>query len=159
MAYTFVSPYKRHRISRLTTRSCPHSAPASIPLERSNISTTDTPVLLRPSMIVCCRGAAPRYSGSREGCTLRRLLGRKSSRIRLGKICPKDAVTIKCEAGGGTPGSANGEGGCGQRSAQEDYFGNLRTCHDFSTFPFPGGMKCTGTWSCSPSTFRGATHG
>lgn len=111
IAYTSVGQYKCSETSRLTTRSWPHSAPASIPFERSNISTTDTPVLFRPSLIVCCRGAAPRYSGSKDGWTLRRLVGRKSSRIRLGKMCPNEAVMITCEAEE-DPGSANGEGGC-----------------------------------------------
>ena len=45
-------------------------------------------------------GAAPRYAGSRDGCTFTLRDGRKRLSSELGKMRPKEAVTSKWSSGG-----------------------------------------------------------
>lgn len=54
----------------------------------------DTPASVSPLRIVCCIGAAPRYFGSNEGCTL--IAPRGKDLIRsAGKKYPKETTTAR----------------------------------------------------------------
>lgn len=80
-----------------TTRAVPQILPASIPNFLGSILMIETPVSCPPSSLQFMRerwmGAAPRYAGSKLGCTFRAPSTGNLERILSDKIRPKEAVT------------------------------------------------------------------
>lgn len=114
----------------------------------------ETPVSAFPLIMVRCIGAAPRYSGSKDGCMFNRKEGSARSRIEEGIALPNDAVIIEL-----LDPLLVEKLGCIMTLVRPRVFQRWeqRTFQEANS-SLPEGISCTGTFKDCARSFKGAVE-